>query len=209
MTIEQNSSLTAEKYMLLDAAQLINTMSPHIADALDLTIDLLLLTSNALEEGSAGRTLNEELTFSETKSDPLGNPLQIRIRTPKKIYFSPEVSDILADLCQALVVFRDTGNTEDFFEALAAPYSELAPKRLRNRLAKAESDLQDMNKDLEALYQLENTTFEENKTLRKRYNQLESDFKVLQQQRNKLKKLAYSGRHKTTPLVKNSKQHKE
>lgn len=187
----------------LELIGLLSKLTPSIADYLDLTIDQLLRLSHMLEEDDAfGRPNNEDISFDERQLDPLANPLQIKFRAPKKNYFSPEISDILADLCQALVIFRESGNTEDFFETLASPFVELAPKKIRNRLANAEKDiihlqdwLTEWAQKIEDLKYLAAKKDAEINNLTKHIKQLETSRGKLKKKITKLAKLAYS-RHR-------------
>jgi len=210
MTVDKESNRVAKlvgchiegttdmKVALLDAAGLIGSYNPSLPDCLDLTIDLLLMLGNFLEEGGEGRPNNEELSFSEKLRDPLGNPLQIKFRTPSAIYYSPQVSDLCIDLATALSVFRESGNTEDFIEALGMPYSEYAPKFIRNRLKQAEEFIDVLYNELDCAWQSFDNLNKADYQAAKAFKSLLNNYNNLKKKNAQLRKRLYS-KHSETP----------
>jgi hypothetical protein len=182
----------SSKIALLEAANVLNKYSASVADYLDVACDILMELAVRLEEGAQGRRNNDEIVPAKGQVDPLANSLLLRIKSPKQIYYAPEIADILSDVGQALRIFRQSGSTEDFFETLASPFCELAPKRLRNRLSQAEADILLFKKIIVNSVGHLNGTIIENHDLRKQNAKLRERYK-------KLKKFAYSRHGNSTP----------
>jgi hypothetical protein len=97
---------------------------------LEAFIDLSLMLGKLFKEGAKARRNNPGLKFLDM-SDELGNPKQLKVFTPSKLYWDPWTSEIFKSLASfGVLVKRLKPGKASFMEAFSGLSFTIPPKAL-------------------------------------------------------------------------------